>query len=195
MNTCKISVYKKCTSCGVGFCDNLWCGDLLCQRCLDICWILDDDDLCAILFTCCDHHRPQINFNNITAHSYMENEPQILELENAIQKERENEEVAIEDLPTYKTDSSQDEYTIKDIYSTSKSKPIPIPKNDSLDKKDKFDNNPFSQSFPSSYQQNNGPVKSQSFILAKSYEVKNELSSTFKKYIIDKIKNKEKTSI
>lgn len=230
MNTCKLSIYKMCASCGMGFCDNKWCGDLLCQRCLDICWILDDEQLCNILFTCCDYHRPQINFNNITSYTYSEYNTDYLINSSKDMKT----EVASPENYSSSTHSSVPHSTPIVVPSELKarsyfvtpskttlvtssasvpipklSKPIQIPQRDQKKKEDRFDdnpfssspsspslkcddNNPFSQSLPQ-YRNDDKiePTKSKSFIIAKSYEIRDDISNTFKKYIVDKIKNKD----
>ena len=192
MNTCKIAVYKTCASCKMGFCDNKWCGELMCQRCLDICWILDDSVLCDILFTCCDYHRPQINSNNITSISYNnENTMDDIQIEDIYVKNNHTSSPTLlpselfQSLPT----TNPFHHDNFNNNSLTQSRPIAIPKKN--EEKGKFDNNPFSQSVPQINEDKEPFVKSKSFIIAKSYEIKDDISSTFKKYIVDKIKNKD----
>jgi hypothetical protein len=62
---CEITYFKKCKECNRTFIDNRWCGDITCQRCLDLCWVINDYDISERIFNCCDYHRPQISFNNM----------------------------------------------------------------------------------------------------------------------------------
>lgn len=66
MNTkCKIGHYKTCIDCKRGFVDDIWCGDVMCQRCLDMCWVVNDPTIIERIFNCCDYHRPHVNMHNI----------------------------------------------------------------------------------------------------------------------------------
>ena len=62
---CKITSFKECVQCKRTFLDNKWCGEITCQRCLDLCWVIDDLYISERIFSCCDYHRPQISFNNM----------------------------------------------------------------------------------------------------------------------------------
>ena len=62
---CDSTIYKHCKQCKQGFVDNLWCGELACQRCLDMCWIVDDREIIDRVLSCCDYHRPLIKLNNM----------------------------------------------------------------------------------------------------------------------------------
>ena len=195
MNTCKIAVYKTCASCKMGFCDNKWCGELMCQRCLDICWVLDDPILCDILFNCCDYHRPQINLNNITSVSYNDDEQEIqINVKDITQSSLLSLQSPSISLPSTPALPSKCDYNNSFNVKTQpilipKTNPIIVPKNN--DEKGRFDNNPFSQSLPQFNEEKEPFVRSKSFIIAKSYEIKDDISNTFKKYIVDKIKNKD----
>jgi hypothetical protein len=70
---CKYAVYKTCRDCERGFTDTRWCGELMCQRCLDLCWLIDDSDMADTIFTCCDMHRPFIGTHSMAEDHESEN--------------------------------------------------------------------------------------------------------------------------
>ena len=187
-NTCKISVYKKCTSCGTGFCDYTWCGELFCEKCLDICWILDDENLCSILFTCCDFHRPQINFNNIKSYSHHTGTTNV----NINDDDSCDDSSELDYAPDYikgqhtlgkpmRISTNNRKIIEKSVNDYSESKNLQPHQPQSLVEHTVVNNNSFSKS-PDNMTSTN------SFIMSKSYEIKDEISNTFKKYIVDKIK-------
>ena len=57
---CEYGVVKYCKTCGIMFVATKWCGELLCQPCLDMAWLIDDDYAVEMLFTCCPAHRPLV---------------------------------------------------------------------------------------------------------------------------------------
>jgi hypothetical protein len=65
MECCKIVCFKKCIDCNRSFVDNKWCGEITCQRCLDLCWVINEKHITERIFACCDYHRPQISLNNM----------------------------------------------------------------------------------------------------------------------------------
>jgi len=65
MEWCESSRFKKCVDCKRSFIDNKWCGEIGCQRCLDLCWVINERHIAERIFNCCDYHRPQISLNNM----------------------------------------------------------------------------------------------------------------------------------
>lgn len=62
---CKFGVYKHCMDCERSFIDTVWCGDILCNRCLEMCWLVDNSEIAERILGCCDYHRPYISLNNV----------------------------------------------------------------------------------------------------------------------------------
>lgn len=62
---CKFGVYKYCMDCERSFVDTVWCGDLLCNRCLEMCWLVDNTEIAERILGCCDYHRPYISLSNV----------------------------------------------------------------------------------------------------------------------------------
>lgn len=62
---CKIGVYKYCMDCERSFVDTVWCGDILCNRCLEMCWLVDNPEIAERILNCCDYHRPHISLSNV----------------------------------------------------------------------------------------------------------------------------------
>ena len=58
---CDVVTYKWCKECKKSFVDEKWCGELVCNRCINLCWIVDDIGISNRIFECCDYHRPQIS--------------------------------------------------------------------------------------------------------------------------------------
>ena len=58
--SCKYVVIKTCPECDREFADNKWCGLFMCNRCLNMAWIIDDDEIIKKVFECCDSHRPHV---------------------------------------------------------------------------------------------------------------------------------------
>lgn len=66
---CKNGVYKFCMECERSFVDTVWCGELLCNRCLEMCWLVDNVEIAERVLGCCDYHRPSIALSNVVARS------------------------------------------------------------------------------------------------------------------------------
>lgn len=66
---CKFGVYKYCMECERSFIDTVWCGDLLCNRCLEMCWLVDNVEIAERVLGCCDYHRPSIILSNVVDRS------------------------------------------------------------------------------------------------------------------------------
>lgn len=59
-NRCKYGVIKQCQVCNERYLAIKWCGELMCQPCLEMAWLIDDDDIVELLFNCCPSHRPLV---------------------------------------------------------------------------------------------------------------------------------------
>lgn len=57
---CKYGVVKHCAECKERFIATKWCGELTCQPCLDMAWLIDDNHITNLLFSCCPAHRPLV---------------------------------------------------------------------------------------------------------------------------------------
>jgi hypothetical protein len=55
-----IPCMKKCRECKNSYITTIWCGNLLCNKCLEMCWIVNDKDIMDSMFECCPLHRPLI---------------------------------------------------------------------------------------------------------------------------------------
>ena len=61
MNQNCIPSLKKCNECDESYLNVLWCGELLCEKCLDMCSIVQDSNIMNIIFQCCPKHRPLLS--------------------------------------------------------------------------------------------------------------------------------------
>jgi hypothetical protein len=56
-----IPCMKLCRECKRMYIATIWCGDLMCNKCLEMCWIVNDSEIMNGVFECCPSHRPLIS--------------------------------------------------------------------------------------------------------------------------------------
>ena len=82
--SCETPVLKICSDekCTKHFVDIRWCGTLTCNRCLKMCWLVNDKTIIDRIFNCCDYHRPFVTLTNVRQHSDKIKQPVKEEIEN-----------------------------------------------------------------------------------------------------------------
>lgn len=129
---CDYGVFKTCRDCGRSFVDDRWCGDLMCQRCLDMCWLVDDSEMIDRIFECCDLHRPFIGIHSLSDDHVNElygasSAPITIKRSKSnddILKKHENNITVSQSCPNPKQQYTFDDYILEDL---NQKKPEPKP--------------------------------------------------------------------